>query len=229
MTIYISTSDKYVSLLKPFAYLFNKFWSKDQKVVILGYTKPDFKLPKNFEFVSMGISRNDPKEWSTDLRKYFESINDEWFIYGTEDMFLVYPVNFKSLDKLKKYMKSGTGRISITNDACRKKCSTLEDNVIELSQTADYRISCIYSIWNREYMLKYLLPERTPWEFEIQGSIETRNDGYKILGLNSDFPIHLSLAIRRGNFSELDFRFDNEYHRSLDKETMNEMLDKEII
>ena len=78
-------------------------------------------------------------------------------------------------------------------------------------------------------MLKYLLPERTPWEFEIQGSIETRNDGYKILGLNSDFPIHLSLAIRRGNFSELDFRFDNEYHRSLDKETMNEMLDKEII
>ena len=59
MTIYISTSDKYVFLLKPFAYLFNKFWSKDQKVVILGYTKPDFKLPKNFEFVSMGISRKE--------------------------------------------------------------------------------------------------------------------------------------------------------------------------
>ena len=77
MKIYISTSDKYVHLIEPFAFLFNKFWSSEQQVVVLGYNKPDFKLPKNFEFISMGISRNDPKEWSTDLRNYFQSIDDE--------------------------------------------------------------------------------------------------------------------------------------------------------
>ena len=144
-------------------------------------------------------------------------------------MFLVWPVDFKSLDRLKTYMNPGVGRISITNDACRKDCSVLEDNVIELTQTADYRISCIYSIWNREYMLKYLQPEMTPWEFEIDGSIATRNDGYKILGLNSEFPVQLSLAIRRGDFSNLDFRFDNEYHRTLDKAVIDEMVEKEIL
>ena len=96
MKIYISTSDRYTALIEPFAFLFNKFWSSDQQVVILGYTKPDCKLPENFKFISMGVSRNDPKEWSTDLRKYFQSIDDEWFIYGTEDMFLVYPVDFNS-------------------------------------------------------------------------------------------------------------------------------------
>lgn len=229
MKIYISTSDRYTALIEPFAFLFNKFWSSDQQVVILGYTKPDCKLPENFEFVSMGVSRNDPKEWSTDLRKYFQSIDDEWFIYGTEDMFLVYPVDFNSLNKLKTYMKPGVGRINITNDACRKDCSILEDNVVELTQTADYRISCIYSIWNREYMLKYLQPEMTPWEFELEGSIATNNDGYKILGLNSDFPVHLSLAVRRGNFSNLDFSFDNEYHRTLDQSVLNEMAEKGIL
>ena len=56
MKIYISTSDKYVHLIEPFAFLFNKFWSSEQQVVVLGYNKPDFKLPKNFEFISMGIS-----------------------------------------------------------------------------------------------------------------------------------------------------------------------------
>tara|TARA_R110001599_G_scaffold78258_1_gene212863 strand:+ start:37 stop:735 length:699 start_codon:yes stop_codon:yes gene_type:complete len=229
MKIYISTSDRYTALIEPFAFLFNKFWSSDQQVVILGYTKPDCKLPENFEFISMGISRNDPKEWSTDLRKYFQSIDDEWFIYGTEDMFLVYPVDFNSLNKLKTYMKPGVGRINITNDVCRKDCSILEDNVVELTQTADYRISCIYSIWNREYMLKYLQPEMTPWEFEIDGSIATNNDGYQILGLNSDFPVQLSLAVRRGNFSNLDFRFDNEYHRTLDQSVLNEMTEKGIL
>ena len=229
MKVYISTSDKYTALIEPFAFLFNKFWSSDQQVVILGYTKPECKLPENFEFISMGVSRNDPKEWSTDLRKYFQSIDDEWFVYGTEDMFLVWPVDFDSLNKLKTYMKPGVGRISITNDACRKDCTVLEDNVIELTQTADYRISCIYSIWNREYMLKYLQPEMTPWEFEIDGSIATNNDGYKILGLNDSFPIQLSLAIRRGDFSNLDFRFDNEYHRSLDQSVIKEMVDKGIL
>ena len=78
-------------------------------------------------------------------------------------------------------------------------------------------------------MLKYLKPNMTPWEFEINGTNESRGDGYRILGLNSDFPVHLSLAIRRGNFDKLDFRFDNEYHRTLDENIIQEMRDKNII
>ena len=163
MKVYISTSDKYLQLLKPFSFLFNRFWGEQQDVVVLGYKEPDFELPNNFEFVSMGISRNDPKEWSDGLRDYFKSIDDEWFIYATEDMFLVYPVNFSSLQKLETYMVDGVGRINITNDACRKYYSIVEDNVVELKQDSDYRISCIYSIWNKEFMLKYLKPNMTPW------------------------------------------------------------------
>ena len=229
MKVYISTSDKYLQLLKPFSFLFNRFWGEQQDVVVLGYKEPDFELPNNFEFVSMGVSRNDPKEWSDGLRDHFKSIDDEWFIYATEDMFLVYPVNFSSLQKLETYMVDGVGRINITNDVCRKYYSTVEDNVVELKQDSDYRISCIYSIWNKEFMLKYLKPNMTPWEFEINGTNESRGDGYRILGLNSDFPVHLSLAIRRGNLDKLDFRFDNEYHRTLDDNVIQEMREKNII
>ena len=75
MKIYISTSDKYLQLLKPFSFLFNRFWGEQQDVVVLGYKEPDFELPNNFEFVSMGVSRNDPKEWSDGLRDYFKSID----------------------------------------------------------------------------------------------------------------------------------------------------------
>ena len=229
MKVYISTSDKYLQLLKQFSFLFNRFWVEQQDVVVLGYEEPDFDLPSNFEFVSMGVSRNDPKEWSDGLRDYFKSIDDEWFIYATEDMFLVYPVNFSSLQKLETYMVNGVGRINITNDVCRKYYSTVEDNVVELKQDSDYRISCIYSIWNKEFMLKYLKPNMTPWEFEINGTNESRGDGYRILGLNSNFPVLLSLAVRRGNFDKLDFRFDNEYHRTLDGNIIEEMKDKNII
>ena len=229
MKIFISTSDKYLHLLKPFSFLFNKFWSQDQQVTILGYKSPTFKLPNNFNFISMGMSINDPIEWSGDLRNFFETIKDEWSIYATEDMFLVHPVNFKSLYKLKKFMINNVGRICLTNDTVRKSHIVVEDNVIELTQDADYRISCIYSIWNKEYMLKYLQPKMTPWDFELKGTHRAKNDGYRILGVNSNFPIYLSLAIRRGNFNKLDFRVDNEYHRTLDKNIIDEMKQKEII
>ena len=53
MNIYISTSNDYLHVLKPFSYLFNKFWSDEQKVFILGYEYPTFDLPNNFEFISM--------------------------------------------------------------------------------------------------------------------------------------------------------------------------------
>ena len=69
----------------------------------------------------------------------------------------------------------------------------------------------------------------TPWEFETKGSSATNNDGYEIIGLKSDFPIHLSLAIRRGNFDKMDFRFDNEYHRTLDQSVIDEMVKNKII
>jgi hypothetical protein len=230
MTVYISTSDKYVHLLKPFSFLFNRFWSETQPVVVLGYKEPDFDLPDNFSFVSMGVSRNDPQEWSTGLREYFSSIDDEWFIYGTEDMFLVQAVNLESLTQLTQYMEHpDVGRISLTNDGMMKDCTVVDGNLIELTQDTDYRLSCIYSAWNREYMLRYLQPEMSPWEFEVQGTEEAKQDGYRILGLTDNFPIYLSLAIRRGNFDSLDFRVDNEYHRSLDRSVIDEMVAEGLI
>ena len=230
MKVYISTSDKYDHLLRPFAFLFNRFWSKDQEVVVLGYRDLDFSLPDNFSFVSMGESRNDPQEWSTGLREYFSSIDDEWFIYATEDMFLVDPVNLESLNYLSQYMeRPDVGRISLTNDGMKKNHSIFQYNLIQLEQDADYRLSCIYSAWNREYMLRYLQPEMSPWEFEVKGTEQAKNDGYRILGMNNNFPIYLSLAIRRGNFDSLDFRVDNEYHRSLDRSIIDEMVAEGLI
>jgi hypothetical protein len=176
------------------------------------------------------VSRNDPQEWSTGLREYFSSIDDEWFIYGTEDMFLVQAVNLESLTQLTQYMeRPDVGRISLTNDGMMKDCTVVDGNLIELTQDTDYRLSCIYSAWNREYMLRYLQPEMSPWEFEVKGTEQAKNDGYRILGMNNNFPIYLSLAIRRGNFDSLDFRVDNEYHRSLDRSIIDEMVAEGLI
>ena len=113
--IYISTSDNHLHLLKPYTYLFNKFWHPGQKVTIVGYKAPDFKLPDNFTFESMGQSTHDPAEWAGDLGNYFSSIYDDHFIFGVEDHFISYPVDTNMIDKLAKYtLEDKVGRINLT-------------------------------------------------------------------------------------------------------------------
>ena len=45
INIYVTVSDKYQWLLKPFCYLFNKFWGENQKVTFLCYKPIKFNLP----------------------------------------------------------------------------------------------------------------------------------------------------------------------------------------
>ena len=88
LNIYISTCDTHIDLMKPFSYLFNKFWDDKQKVNVLGYQPPNFDMPDNFNFISMGKSTGNPKEWAGDLYEYFKSIDDKHFIFGIEDFFI---------------------------------------------------------------------------------------------------------------------------------------------
>jgi len=100
ITIYVSTCNQHLHLIKIFAYLFNKFWGNHQEVIILGYDVPTFKLPDNFRFISMGKQMGGIEMWSTDLMKFFKSIDDEFFVWTTEDQFLISKINFDFFNKL---------------------------------------------------------------------------------------------------------------------------------
>ena len=108
--LYIPTCDKYNWLIQPFAYTFNKFWSEDIEVVYLGYTNPNFELPNNFKFVSLG--ENDSLEnWSTDLRNYFNSINDEWLMMTVDDSMLTSRTDSKLYDLALDYLQKTDRKI----------------------------------------------------------------------------------------------------------------------
>ena len=75
MRVIIPTCDPHLFVLKGFSYCFNKYWGEDFKVTILGFSKPDFELPDNFEFVSMADEQvGKAKGWSNYVIEYIESI-----------------------------------------------------------------------------------------------------------------------------------------------------------
>ena len=232
VNIYISTSDKYIHLIRPFQYLFNKFWSDKQKVTILGYEKPQFELEDNFNFISLG-TQTTIVDWCIDLKSFLESIDDDYFIHAVEDQFIIKPVNVNTISKLVDMMDENVGRIALETAAQTKPHTEIHKDeemcVIELDQEAQYRLSVVHSIWNRKYMLKYLEPNMNPWEFELEGSEKAKNDGYKILGTKYNHPIYCCHTVRRGDFDNLDFNIYDGYDITIEGETLNELKSLELI
>lgn len=214
--IFISTSNNYHRCLLPFAYLFNKFWSDKQEVIILGYDKPNFELPPNFSFKSLGTQRG-PKYYTEDLRNFFNSIDDKYFIYTMEDQFILDYVNLDILNVLLSLVKQEklVGRANLTNSIFQthmgKKHQTFKSvdgfEIIEYTQDSSFRITCEWAIWDKDYMLKYLQDNLTPWEFEKQKG----KDGYNLIGCKNKVAIRHAEAIRRGKVNEdFNFSFVNE-------------------
>lgn len=196
LKVYIPTCDPHLFAIEGFAYFFNKYWGDDFEVKILGFSQPDFELPSNFEFISMAeeqVGRS--KGWSNYIIDFFESIDDEHFIFGIDDFYMARPFDREVYETLLKEIDDEkVGRIdlqpSIQHARNPEDVSVYKDfgdfKILELRQRSAtsfiYRITGQMSIWNRKYFLKNLQRDWSVHDWEIIGGRSAEGDGYKILG-----------------------------------------------
>jgi len=219
---YVSTNNKHLECLEVFIHTFN-YYIPEQELRILGYDKPSYKLPDNCKFISMG-EQGDVSEWSTDLRKYFLTSNDEYFIYGTEDTFFYEAPKIDYINYLLERMKDNfVGRIQLT-DGEEEREETLETSKcynVELIENitgkpwgdfklfeliaSEYVINTQFSLWNKEYFLKYMIDGMTPWQFEIDGSIRASNNSdYVVWMVDGAIPIKKKEGYQAGRWENVE-------------------------
>tara|TARA_R110002126_G_scaffold106301_1_gene241191 strand:+ start:4088 stop:4882 length:795 start_codon:yes stop_codon:yes gene_type:complete len=208
--ILIATSDLFLPVLKPFSYLFNEFWSPRQPVTFLGYKKPEFDLLPNFDFVSMGEQRG-IKHWSDDIKTYLQSIECDYFIYTAEDMFLARPVNFNSFYELLETAKKVIpDRLAVGNAVANQAHRPFETNeycdVVLQEQRSNYRLSLTWSMWKKDYFIKYLHDGYSQWDYEVANMNSSQYDGAVIIGCGNNYPLgHCNALQTRGNVEGFDF------------------------
>lgn len=207
MKIYIPTSNNSIYIVETLLFSLKKYWPnyKDYKIIILGYNKPKYIFDSNVSFHK--LNDEDPIEnWATDLKTYFETVKDEYFIYMNDDCPLSRKVDGNLLNFFKKTISlnknTKIGRICLTKDISQnQKHFLVEDygnfQLIESHQDAQYRTSVQFSIWNKEYFLKYLKPNLTPWEYE--GLKDPLNDGWRILGTHTKYCLDFYHLKRKGD------------------------------
>ena len=216
--VYITVSDKLTHLLPETIERFNKYWSVDISVTILGYSKLPFDLPNNFSFISMGQDRG-AKYWVEDLYKAFSNIEDDFFIWFVDDTWFNAPVDLNMINDIcPQYLNKNTNWFGLTIGPSERANNLIKDygefQVIELDQTAPYRVTCQANIWNRERLLYYLSKTGRdtnkfswptpgePWHWELLGSHLAINDGYHVYSFDGKIPIDLVPDVSRRDNNE---------------------------
>ncbi len=188
MKIIVTTSDNYHHLLPVFFYLYNKYWGAPFELV--GHAKPECELPANCTWVSLGEQLG-PKSWSDQLRPYFEQQPD-WFVWMMEDTFLKSDVGYFEVPY-------NFGRVDLTKDI-RNREHTNDGEFITAHPNSRYRLSTQPSIWNRNFLITYLTPGLSPWDFETQ---DPKNDGWEVTGFTIP-PINHNEGVRRFDTKKLN-------------------------
>ena len=193
MNIFVTTCDKYDHILKGFVYMFNKHWSSDINVTILGYSSPSFKLPDNFKFISIGKQEKYGTDWTSALIPFFKQLPDEYFCLILDDYYLL-NINKDLLREAEKHMIRGVEKISLKSSKYYPGGFLGKDVNFDIAkQDYKYRLALWPQLVRRDYFLKYLIPGKTIWRYEVQFNA-TKNDGAQILAPKQDIFYHANFA-----------------------------------
>ena len=201
MNIYVSTCDNAIYIIEAFQHFFNKYWGEYQHVTILGYKPPEFELARNFSFVSLGKDKG-PRVCG-ELYDFFSGLEDRHLIWTVGDFPLVKPLDAEIYHQLVSLIRDSKhiGRAPLVwNFGEGAPPSVLHEyddyRLVEQAQDDKYRLSAVWSIWRRKYLLKYLKPGMDLWEWETRE--HAKNDGWRIIGTEDRYALSTAHLLARG-------------------------------
>lgn len=207
--VIVRACDEYIAALKPFAWLFNKYWSPTQEVLVGGYTSPNFELPSNFTFHSIGAANLYPvSRWSDATIELLKSINDDAFVFMMEDWWLNMPVEIDAIQACIDEARATPNllRIDLLSDRLYANVTLWHNRseidykgitelpLIKSRWDTPYQLACAASVYRRDQFLKCLVPGWNPWQVELIGTNRMREWG-------EDAPIVLGTTTHLLNYA----------------------------
>ena len=205
--VYVCTSDKYLKYMRPFAYLFNKYWSSLQGVTVIGYQPPDFELPPNFKFFSAGEDKGQ-NHWTDGVIKALQAIDDELLVLLLDDYWLTRTADVGGVASLADYVAEHKRvlRMDLTTDRLYSgRMFEVEGwghyDIIETPHGTPYQMSLQAAIWRRKLLLDLLKPGKSPWQVELEGESQPAPE-MRVLGTRQN-PVKYANVFKGGDLGPL--------------------------
>jgi len=214
--VVVMTSDKYLPALGPYAWLARKYWSTRKEFIVAGFSEPDFDLPDNFKFVSIGKFSDYPVDkWSDSLIDFLSGhLRNDLFILMLEDYWITRRVNHEAIQLAATYMERHRDiiKFDLAGDRLYAKDANLTFDtfgfldIVLSAHDSPYHMSLMTGMWRSALLLDFLQRGWSPWDVEIDGTTKlARMDMLNVVGTRQ-WPIRHTLAFRSGDSSALNLQ-----------------------
>jgi hypothetical protein len=169
--VVVPTSNAYVHCLPAFSYLFNKYWSAKQHVMVMRYDVRPPKLPSNFYNIAIGNQAD--YTWSSGLQTYLQlHYHNELLILVLEDYYIDKPIDTARIAVLWALMLEdpNIAKIDLTDDRLKVPHFYHGDGLVRSADDAPFQTSLQAAIWRKDFLLRILDPKENPWQFEKIGT-----------------------------------------------------------
>lgn len=208
--ILVLSCDRYSDAWRPFFELFSRYWKDCPFPVYLGTNEQGFDFP-GVNVIQSGAPRN----WSDDTLSILRQMKEEYVIVLLEDYFLQSKVDNAWLQRCLDFTRDRNAPFMRIASFRRDHFPMYAYDVIKENphfgvsrKDAMYRINLQAAIWKRQAFMELIKPGESPWEFEVNGSIRSREWTGECLGITESHstdelagPIpYLCTAITRGTW-----------------------------
>ena len=194
LSVIVGSSDGYSELWEPFQICFERYWKHQTENLFVTESK-EVELYTKAKFTTLSPGR---KPWGERMRSAIEMCSSKYILFLLEDYFLCYEYTERQLNEwLANMDKYSINRLQISPSAHQryKKLENIRYN--QIAPDSEYLISLQPSIWRKEFLLKNLIPEYSPWDFEIYGS-QFLKYNENLTFIDKRIPTVYFNAVRRG-------------------------------
>lgn len=164
LRILIPSCNSYSDLWIPFVFCFKKYWFDCLWPVNIISDSSSIEELNGIKINSFGSSLS----WSEILKKALLSINEEYVLLMLDDFLLKTFINNSEVIQIFNLVQSRN--INMFRLIPRPAPLNIKNKLYsEIFPNEKWRVSTQAAIWNKQSLLKILIDNESPWEFEMSG------------------------------------------------------------
>jgi len=197
------TADPNAWLVPAVLHQINKHWQPRPQVFVAGYS-PIPKMPAWAEFFSLGKIEDYPaSKWSDGFYQAVK-LMPEHFILMLDDYLILRRVDTAAIEIIYRYITEQNNILRF--DLCTDRLYSQDAieagalgrlDLIETLPGAQYQMSTQPSLFDRDKLLSVIVPNESPWQFEMLGSARANLSAWRVVGTRQA-PIRVKIAVNKG-------------------------------
>ena len=161
MKVLVLSCDRNADLFEPFHHCIEKYWESHPEVIYSteSVTNPYYKtICKNYEL----------SQWTRRIRETLTELHDEQVLVMVDDYFIRQPVDEGRIAYASEHLKGNIAVLNFEKAYDPNDKDTALDGFKMRQHGADYEVSIMCGLWQREKLIAVLDRDCDPWTIELE-------------------------------------------------------------